>query len=157
MKRLLILLALLLVGCILTWWQQNLDAPSLETTPSCTPVPMPTGEQIYPLMFDIAPPTNVIVGQPIQIEFSGGILVAPIGQQCGDDFSILFPNQATAEATLRDVQVKIDGEIVHSQRCGYHCPLFLTVQLSPGEHQLELVGVWGSEPYRLYAEPFPLT
>jgi hypothetical protein len=139
MKRSLVLLGLLLIGCLLTWWQQSFNAPSPATTPSCTPVPMPTGEHIFPLEFDIAPPTNVFVGQPIQIEFSGGILVAPTGQQCGDDFSILFPNLATAEATLRYVQVKIDGGIVQTQRCGYDCRLSVTVhRLTPGEHLLEL-------------------
>jgi hypothetical protein len=157
MKPLLLPLALLLTGCIFSWWQQNFDAPHPTSTPPCTPMPMPTGEQIYPLTFEIAPPTNVFIGQPIQIEFSGGILVAPTGQQCGDEFSILFPNQATAEATLRDVQVRIDGEIVHSQRCGYQCNLYLTVQLTPGEHQLELIGVWGAETYRLTVEMFALT
>jgi hypothetical protein len=156
MKRLPVLLALLLTGCLLTWWQQNLAVPG-RPAPPCTPVPLPTGERIFPVEYETAPPTNVFTGQPILIRFSGGVLVPATGQQCGDNFSILFPNQATAEATIRVVQVTIDGEVVLTHHCGYDCTLFLHVQLAPGEHQLELVGVFGAETHRFYAEPFDLT
>jgi hypothetical protein len=43
MSRLVILAAVFLLGCVLTTMFQS------TSTTACTPVPMPTGEQIYPI------------------------------------------------------------------------------------------------------------
>jgi hypothetical protein len=100
----------------------------------------------------------VYVGQWVRIEFSGGMLIAPTGQQCGDDFTILFPNMETAEATTREVQLKLNDQVIFTQRCGYTCVLeFIVPIMAHGNYEWELTGVWDARRFPVMVDEVALT
>ena len=158
MRRLLVLLALLLIGCVLTWWQQNFGASSTSATPPCTPLIASTGEHLFPIEFQTAPPAVVYPGQLIHIEFSGAMILLPSIQQCGDERVVHQPNQATAEnlSSPREIQITLNGDVIHRQRCGYRCTVEFTAPITPGLYEMK-IEPWGLETYQLTVEPFDLT
>ncbi len=154
------LVAFLLFGCAIIAMFLGLRSPAIEDAQTpCTPIPMPTGEQYYPTEFTLPPPSSVMVGQPVRIEFTGGILVAATGQQCGEEFHVLLPNQTTAEATIREVQVKLNQQVIHTQSYAYHCILefYIPSYLAGGRYDWELSGVWDTSRFPVYAQPLLLT
>jgi hypothetical protein len=148
----------LLAGCAIIGMLLASRPPHRDQT-TCTPVPMPTGEQYYPAEFTLPPPTSVIVGQRVRIEFSGGMLVAATGQQCGDEFDILLPNQSTAEATIREVQVRLGDQVIHTQSCGYHCTLefYIPSYFPAGTREWDFSGIWSIAAYLVFVQPLQLT
>lgn len=150
----------MLAGCaIIAMLLASRSPITTDAQTACTPIPMPTGEQIYPAEFTLPPPPSVYVGQNVRIEFTGGILVAATGQQCGDEFTVLLPNQTTAEAMIREVQVRLDDRVIHTQSCGYHCMLefYVPSYFPGGTHEWNLWGVWDGESFPVYVQPLALT
>ena len=159
MNRMIALAAFLLAGCTLAalfpashWHVEHESSP-------CTPMPMPTGEQYYPAEFHLPPPSSVWAGQSVRIEFSGGVLVTATAQQCGDRLSVLAPNQATAEATIRQVQVKLNDQVIHTQSCGYRCVLefYIPANIMPGMYEWELFGLWETTTFPVQVQALQLT
>lgn len=151
------LIAFLLAGCAII--AMLLVAGERGESSACSPVPMPTGEQYFPAYFHLPLPSSVWTGQFVRMEFSGGVLVAATGQHCGEEFHVLLPNQATAEATIREIQVKLDGQVIYAQSCGYHCVLefYIPAYFPGGMYDWELSGLWDANSFPVYVQPLQLT
>lgn len=75
------------------------------------------------------------------VEFEAGLIVGSVEQTCGGYTEILQPNQATAKAMTRSVEVRLDDKLIARTACGYHCGLSLTIPIntSPGRYTLRFV------------------
>lgn len=136
MKRILLLMTLFIAAC----------SPQLPGT-DCTPVGMAaTGEAIFPVTFTITPPAQVIPGEAIRVQFSGGMIVMPTEYTCGESRTYLAPTLPTAQAEQRDITVWLDEdqELVKTT-CGYTCVVDITFpeNIAVGTHQLNFAYLYG--------------
>jgi hypothetical protein len=128
---------------------------NITPSPDCMPAAMPTGERIYPFVFDSALPSQVTAGQTYRVRFTGGLMVVATGMYCGGQVTVFPVMPGTAEATNRLVFLKLDDLSLYSGTCGFDCTLEFTIppDFPPGSYEFILQAMVLRESYPVEVLP----
>jgi hypothetical protein len=154
-KRLILCLAAFALAACLPAGIFSAFTTNLTPSPDCTPAAMPTGERIYPFVFDDALPAQVTAGQSYRVRFTGGLMLLSTGMYCGGQLTVYPVMPGTAEATNRLVFVKLDDLALYSGTCGYDCTLAFTIppDFPPGSHEFILKSMLSQEGFPVEVLP----